>query len=41
MSPISMRAPIGDLVASLQAQVVGVTFGWSMPNGVVQVGATG
>jgi hypothetical protein len=35
-----MGAEIGQSVAALQAQVTGVTFGWSMPGGVVQVGAT-
>jgi hypothetical protein len=31
---------IGRSVTALQAQVAGITLGWSMPNGVVQVGAT-
>ena len=35
-----MGAEIGQSVAALQAQVTGVTLGWSMPNGVVQVGVT-
>lgn len=35
-----MGVEIGESVAALQAQVTGVTFGWSMPNGVVQVCAT-
>lgn len=31
---------IGQSVAALQSNVGGVTFGWSMPGGVVRVGAT-
>jgi len=35
-----MGVEIGESVAALQAQVAGVTFGWSMPGGVVRVGVT-
>ena len=35
-----MGLPIEQSVTALQAQVAGITFGWSMPGGVVQVGAT-
>ena len=35
-----MGAEIGQSVAALQSNVGGVTFGWSMPGGVVRVGAT-
>jgi len=33
-------ASLSDSVVALQAQVPGVTFGWSVPTGLVQVSAT-
>jgi len=35
-----MGSDISQSVAALQTQVAGITFGWSMPGGVVQVGVT-